>query len=65
MLAKAGPNGVPMATPSKTFIIFVFKRKEKLFGGYLKQITKIMLWDIEGILVAIVQAVNTNIDGFV
>ena len=56
MSAKAGPNGDPIFL----FIIFVVKCKERLFGGYVKKITKVMLWDVRGILVVIVQVVNTN-----
>ena len=44
--------------------IFVVKHEESFFGGYVKEIIKIMLWDVRGILIVIVQVVNTNIDGF-
>ena len=44
--------------------IFIVKHEESFFGGYVKEITKIMLWDVRGILIVIVQVVNTNIDGF-
>ena len=54
MLAKAGPNGDPIANTIYLFIIFATKHKERFFGGYVKQITKIMLWDVRGILVVIV-----------
>ena len=41
------------------FITFVVKRKEKLFGDDVKQITKIMLWVVTGILVVVVQVRGT------
>ena len=28
-------------------MIFVVKHKEEFFGGYVKQITKIILWDVK------------------
>ena len=40
----------------------MFLNKEIFFGGYVKQITKIMLWDVRGILIVTVQVVNTDID---
>ena len=36
------------------FIIFAVKYKERFFGGYVKQIMKVMLWDVRGNLVVIV-----------
>ena len=47
------------------FIIFVVKRKKILFGGYAKQITKIMPGEFRGILVAFVHVANTRFDGLV
>ena len=46
------------------FITFVFKHKESLFGGYVKQIATIMLWNVRVILNAVVQVVKTNITDF-
>ena len=61
MHMKIGPNGDSYTI--YLFIIFVVKHKESFFGDYVKQITKIMLWDVRGILIVIVQVVNTNIKG--
>ena len=41
------------------FITFAVKRKEKSFGDDVKQITKIMLWVVTGILVVVVQVRGT------
>ena len=59
ILAKAGPNGDSYTI--YLFIIFVVKLKESFFGDYVKQITKIMLWDVREILIIIVPVANTNI----
>ena len=55
MFARAEPNGDPIATPS------VFTP----FGGYVKQIMKNILRDLRGILIMLIQTINTDINGFV
>ena len=42
-------------------MIFVVKRKENFFGGYVKQITKIMFLNVRGILIVIVYKFSTQI----
>ena len=66
ILAKTGFSGYTVASYTVyLFKIFVVKCKKFFFGGCVKQITKIMLEDIRGILVAIVKVVNINIGGLV
>ena len=52
MLAKAGPNGYPIATPSTCSKYLLLNVKN------VYQITKIMLGDVRVILAAIVQVAN-------
>ena len=47
------------------FIIITIKCEKWFFGGYVKEITKLMLSDFREILIATVQVVNTNVDGLI
>ena len=58
MFAKAGPIEDPIVTPS-ICLWYLLLDVKWFFGGDVKQIMKIMLWDVREILVAILQAVNT------
>ena len=65
ILARAGPNGDPIGTPSICFIEFVVKPEKRFVGGHSKQIMKNIFRDLRAILIIFIQTINANINGFV
>ena len=66
MLARAGLDGDSIATHTINFSIeFVVKHKKRIFGGCVKEVMKNVLRNLRGILIIVIQTINTDINGFV
>ena len=59
MLPRAGPNGDSMTAPS-VHLQNLLNIKKRICGSYVIQITKNIFRDLGGILIIVIQAINTD-----